>query len=221
MSYTKSISPAFTKVGKRKKLTGYLGQLYDGNQLIHSMEYSTNHDAEVALDALVFDLMGNMAGCGLVDDLPIKPCECGKDATWHVAFEYEPRDEFFCDEHLNRDYIADPVPSFAPSTCCFCHKPHSPQSCPDMLALLFAPDAAPPSDPLPDDGPGDPIPGDPGYEYRAPLAQCAYRGCVQYCTHDDTGFCGYHHEEETGLDDDEYSIITPIDVDFAPVGPEA
>jgi hypothetical protein len=23
----------------------------------------------------------------------------------------------------------------------------------------------PPADPLPDDGPGDPIPGDPGYEY--------------------------------------------------------
>ena len=53
------------------------------------------------------------------------------------------------------------------STCCFCHAPHHPRDCGEMRALLFAPDAGdPPIDPLPDDGPGDPIPGDPGYEYR-------------------------------------------------------
>ena len=96
--YTKTITPAFEtkKNGVSKKLTGYLGELRDGETLIHSMEYGTYHDAEVALDALAFDLM-------------------------------------------SRTPQAEAEPA---STCCFCHKPNSPQSCSEMRALLFAPDAA-------------------------------------------------------------------------------
>ncbi len=55
--YTKTITPAFEIKGKRKKLTGYIGELREGEQLIFSQEYSTNHDAEIALDARAFDLL--------------------------------------------------------------------------------------------------------------------------------------------------------------------
>ncbi len=37
--------------------------------------------------------------------------------------------------------LIDELPAFDPSTCVYCHKPHSPQSCPEMRALLFVPDA--------------------------------------------------------------------------------
>ncbi len=92
--YTKSITPAFEVKGKRRKLTGYLGELRDGETLIHSMEYSTNSQAEQALDTLVFDLLSD-----------------------------------------NPQATAEPA-----STCGACGKPHSPQSCPEMRAMLFAPD---------------------------------------------------------------------------------
>ncbi len=91
--YTKSITPAFEQVGKRKKLTGYLGELHDGETLIHSMEYSTNSQAEVALDKLVFDLLTD-----------------------------------------NPQATANPA-----TTCVYCHKPHHPQDCQEMRAMLFAP----------------------------------------------------------------------------------
>ncbi len=100
-AYTKTITPAFEVKGKRKKLTGYIGELRDGEQLIYSQEYSSNHDAEVALDALAFELLTDLAEQGLIDELP----------------------------------------SFEPTTCVFCHKPHNPQSCPDKRARLFAPDS--------------------------------------------------------------------------------
>ena len=93
--YTKSITPAFEQVGKRKELTGYLGELHDGETLLHSMEYSTNSQAEAALDALAFELLTD-----------------------------------------NPQATAEPA-----STCVFCSKPHNPQSCPEMRAMLFAPDA--------------------------------------------------------------------------------
>lgn len=96
----KTITPAYEtkKNGKRGKLTGYIGELRDGETVIHSMEYSTHHDAEVALDALAFDILTDQAEQGLIDELP----------------------------------------AFDPSTCCFCHKPHSPQDCAEMRALLFS-----------------------------------------------------------------------------------
>ena len=101
-AYTKTITPAFEtkKNGKRGKLTGYIGELRDGEMLVHSMEYSTNSQAEAALDALAFELLTDLAEQGLVDELP----------------------------------------AFEPTTCVYCHKPHHPQACPEMRALLFAPD---------------------------------------------------------------------------------
>ena len=40
---------------------------------------------------------------------------------------------------------ADPVAAEPASTCCFCHNPHAAQTCPDMRAMLFAPDAPAPT----------------------------------------------------------------------------
>ncbi len=103
MGYTKNIEMQFEKVGKRTKLVGYIGELRDGETLIHSAVYSTYSEAEIALDALAYELLTDLAEQGLIDDLP----------------------------------------PFDPSTCCFCHKPHASQSCPEMRALLFAPATIP------------------------------------------------------------------------------
>ena len=99
MELTKTITPAFEIKGKRKKLTGFIGELRDGKTLIHSQEYSTNSQAEQALDALAFELLTDLAEQGLIDELP----------------------------------------TFEPSTCVYYHKPHHPQSCPEMRGRLFAP----------------------------------------------------------------------------------
>ena len=210
-TYTKTITPAYHVIGRRKKLTGYIGQLHNGETVIHSKEYSTYHEAEVALDALVFELLHALAEQGLVDELP----------------------------------------SFEPTTCVFCHKPHHPQHCSEKNARLFAPERC---------ACGAAVKWEVGFETE-PLreyfcgvcysktgyfgnrvsTQCAYRGCIQNRTHDDTGFCCYHNEEETGCrcdcEDDDYADamaeqamgtyngevpadFVPLDVDFAPVGPE-
>lgn len=225
----KIITPHYTlrptKNSVRKKLTGYIGELRDGETIISSMEYSTYADAEQALDALAFDILSDLAEQGLIDELP----------------------------------------TFEPSTCVFCHKPHSPQSCSEMRALLFAPSYADELQRLERDA----------REQGEADAQCAYRGCIQNRTHDDTGFCCYHNEEETGCrcdcEDDDWAdaawesdqgtyngkvpsdfapiacphgadcpwcargirvedhtlmsaeyirTVTPLDVDFAPSGPE-
>ena len=93
-TYRKAINPAFEIIGKRRKMAGYLGELFDGEECIHSKIYGNHHEAEVALDQVVFDLMSR-----------------------------------------NPQAEAEPA-----STCCFCQKPHNPQTCPEMRALLFAPD---------------------------------------------------------------------------------
>ncbi len=75
--YTKTITPAYQMSGKRKKLVGYIGELRDGEMLVHSMEYSTYSQAEAALDALAFELLSDLAEQGLVDDLPaFEPTTC-------------------------------------------------------------------------------------------------------------------------------------------------
>ncbi len=91
--YTKLITPNYEQRGWRRKLTGYLGELRDGETLIHSKEYSTYSQAETALDALAFELLTD-----------------------------------------NPQATAEPA-----TACCFCHKPHSPQACPEMRGRLFAP----------------------------------------------------------------------------------
>lgn len=96
----KIITPTFEikKNGKRGKLTGYIGELRDGETIISSKEYDTYHAAEVALDALAFDILSDLA-----TEVP-----------------------------------ADALPTFAPTTCVYCHKPHHPADCPEMRALLFS-----------------------------------------------------------------------------------
>lgn len=68
--YVKTITPAFEQIGKRKRLSGYLAELHDGNILLYSCEYDTNSQAEKVLDALVFELLTDLADQGLVDDVP-------------------------------------------------------------------------------------------------------------------------------------------------------
>lgn len=97
--YTKTIEPAFKQVGKRRKLNGYTGELHDGKTLISCMLYGTYSEAKIALDALAFELLHDLAEQGLVDELP----------------------------------------TFDPSTCSFCHKPHAAQDCGEMRGRLFAP----------------------------------------------------------------------------------
>lgn len=150
MTYTKSINPAFEQVGKRKHLTGYLAELHDGNILLHSQEYSTNSQAEQALDTIVFDLLTDLRDQGLVDDVPLALEAEGVSSThlpsWHT----------------------------------------------------------PPADPVPDDGPGEPIPGDPGYEYP----RC--RNCTKS-----------HHTwqcPEIGALLFAEPVVMVVDVEFAPLG---
>lgn len=54
--YQKSIVPAFEQNGKRKKMIGVLGVLTDGDTILHSKVYGSYSEAEIVLDALVFEL---------------------------------------------------------------------------------------------------------------------------------------------------------------------
>lgn len=70
-TFERTITPAYETIGKRQRLTGFIGQLTDeAGVVLHSMEYSTNGQAEMALNALVFDLLMDAADRGLVDTLP-------------------------------------------------------------------------------------------------------------------------------------------------------
>jgi len=69
--YRREINPHFEQVGKRRKLTGYDGMLFDGDELIHCREYSSYHEAEVKLDALSTELTIDLCERGLIDELPI------------------------------------------------------------------------------------------------------------------------------------------------------
>ena len=149
--YTKTITPAFQMKGRHKRLVGYTGELHDGETVIHSKEYGTYHAAEVALDALAFDLM-------------------------------------------SRNPQADAETA---STCCFCQKPHHPQDCPDMRALLFAPQRRH----LCDNGCGAIA------TYHAAFSDEPYHG--YYCA-----ACG----AAGGYILDRF--VQPLDLDFVPIGPE-
>jgi hypothetical protein len=70
MDFTREITPAYETIGKRKRLTGYIGTLSDGAVIIHSQEYSTYSQAELALDAIVYDLLMDQCEQGLIDALP-------------------------------------------------------------------------------------------------------------------------------------------------------
>lgn len=70
MSYVKTIQPNYEITRGRKRLTGYLAELRDGNILLYSCEFDTNSQAEKVLDGLVFELLTDLADQGLVDDVP-------------------------------------------------------------------------------------------------------------------------------------------------------
>jgi hypothetical protein len=59
MSYTKVISPNYETVGKRRRLTGFLGEVFDGETRISCFEYRTLSDAEVQTDLLVYELLSD------------------------------------------------------------------------------------------------------------------------------------------------------------------
>lgn len=70
--YTRTITPNYEPIGKRERLTGFIGELRDeGGVLIHSREYSTYSQAERAMDVIVYDLLSDLCEQGLTDTLPI------------------------------------------------------------------------------------------------------------------------------------------------------
>lgn len=54
---SREINPHFEKIGRRTRLTGYIATLTDGVDVLFSREYSNYHDAEVALDQAMYDLL--------------------------------------------------------------------------------------------------------------------------------------------------------------------
>jgi hypothetical protein len=71
MDYTKTITPAYELCGKRKRLTGFIGQICDGAIVLHSAEYPSYSQAETATNAVVYDLLMDLAERGLSDTVPV------------------------------------------------------------------------------------------------------------------------------------------------------
>ena len=161
--YHKNITPAFETIGKRRKLTGYLAELYDGQMLIHSQEYSTAGQAEQALDALVYELLTDLAEQGLVDDVPAALVAEGVTSTqipsWladvqaktatcseahpcdnvnhnHTGYRTITTDSPDYRLHVNRVIVRTQVALGVP--CKLCGGDHLLQHCPSIRALLFA-----------------------------------------------------------------------------------
>jgi hypothetical protein len=76
--YRREISPAYETIGKRRRLAGYEATLIDADgTIIHCQDYPTHHDAEVALDQRVYDLLNDQSSvapvcptCGGEGDCP-------------------------------------------------------------------------------------------------------------------------------------------------------
>jgi hypothetical protein len=72
-TFTKSIQPYWKTAGRRNKLAGFIGDLYDENGVVlHSKLYDSTIEAEQALDDLVYELLVDYAERGLVDTLPVE-----------------------------------------------------------------------------------------------------------------------------------------------------
>ena len=175
--YTKTITPAFETRGKRRKLVGYIGELRDGALLIHAQEYSTNHDAEVALDSLMFDILTDLQ----MDNAPATEEDDSGELTSAMA------DDDYAEAMA--ESAQGTYNGFVPSTCVFCHKPHHPQDCPEMRALLFAPELCKCGAPVKW---SVPFASTPRYEF----------------------FCDACYAETNYMGD---PISAPLDVDFAPI----
>lgn len=85
MPFDKTITPNYEIDGRRKRLTGFVGQIADeGGVVLHSWEYNSYGEAETALNAVVYDLLMDYAERGLVDTVPVcdppaEPCPLGGD----------------------------------------------------------------------------------------------------------------------------------------------
>lgn len=62
--YIKTITPAYETIGKRRRLTGYIGELIDGDTLVHAQEYANYSTAENALDHLAYALAAEAGAFG-------------------------------------------------------------------------------------------------------------------------------------------------------------
>ncbi len=91
----------------------------------------TYHAAEVYLDQLVFELLNTPHALPAVVEEATPACSQPNN----LCDVHNP-----CPAHAAdaARYLTEQA-AFVPSTCCFCHKPHNPQSCNEMHALLFAP----------------------------------------------------------------------------------
>jgi len=120
MRYYKQITP----IGNGN----VLGELFDGEVLIHDKEYSTYTQAERALDALI---LATGSGEGVTSThLPDwnAECPCGQPALYFVQ---RPHHTYaYCPEcYQDMDY--------APVYCKSCNGPHYTYQCPAIRALLF------------------------------------------------------------------------------------
>lgn len=125
-TYTKTINPAYETIGSRKKLTGYLAELYDGNILLYSCEYDTNSQAEKVLDELIFDLLTDLHEHGLVDDMPAA-LEAENVSSTHLP-SWQPAPSLYalvvaeCQAELDA-HMAEPVEYHTVSHSPFCAEP--------------------------------------------------------------------------------------------------
>lgn len=103
------------------------------------------HAAEVYLDQLVFELLNTPHTLPAVieeeEEMVADDWEFG--AAEDALPDEDDSDDDYADamaEQAMGTYNGKVPSDFAPSTCCFCQKPHAAQSCPAMRARLFAPD---------------------------------------------------------------------------------
>lgn len=128
--YDKIITPVYEVTGRRKKLTGFIGELYDGQILLHSQEYSTNSQAERALDQIVFDLLTDLHEHGLVDDVPAA-LESEHVTSTHLPSWQDATTTSIITTIVHQAMQATP-------TCKNCNDPHHTWQCPEIGDLLLA-----------------------------------------------------------------------------------
>ena len=176
------------------------GQMFAGDQPAPEVAPA----AEIALDALAFDLLTDEPN---TDPLPGCDAMLCSNKTTHTLND-NGNIYYVCCKHYP-DISGEPCDckatvAFVPSTCVFCSKPHHPQSCPEMRAMLFAPDTV----------------------YAPSLSQaialglvgttnptCKLCGAPAFIWIDQEMFCQDWWQQGKCQ-----SIIAPLDVDFVTVG---
>lgn len=59
MAYRKEITPKYETIGKRRRLTGFLGEVFDGETRVSCLEYRNYSEAETQTDLLVYELLSD------------------------------------------------------------------------------------------------------------------------------------------------------------------